>query len=160
MSGETVWSLLWFTLLSTLCLPANTWHGAEWRRTAIHHERPHTCVCPAQSEKRWSCDCSCCRVDCDGSGGPDAEGGELRAVPLLWVATSARSCRNLSKSERHSGECCQHKRKQGVSSCFVFPVLETRRGTFTGHPLVHWRLFILRGQTQQHNPKSDHHLFT
>lgn len=156
--GETVCSLLFFTFtVYTLCLPVSTWRGAECKKTAIHHECPHTSVRPTQSEKSWSCDCSCCRVDCGGGGGPDAEGGELRAVPLWWVAASARSCRNLSKSERHSSE---HKSKQEALSCFVFPVLERRRGTFTGHPLAHRRLFILGAQTQQHNTRSDHHLFT
>lgn len=111
-SQKTVCSLL-FTLLSMLMmsqisiLPVDTWRGAECKRTAIRHECPHTCVCPAQSEKSWSCDCSCRWVDCAGGGGPDAEGVESRAVPLLWVATSARSCRNLSKSERHSSEWTQ-----------------------------------------------------
>lgn len=145
----------------TACLPVNTWRSGECKRTEIRHERPHTSVRPAQSEKRWSCDWSWCRVDC--GGGTDAEGGEPQAGPLLWFAASARSCRNLSKSERHSCKCCQHKSKQEVLGCFVFPVLDTRCGTFTGHPLAHGRLFLLCVQTQQHktqNTRSDHHLFT
>lgn len=142
--------------LYTVCLSVNTWQGGEWKRTEIRHEHPHTSLCPAQSEKSWSCDWSCCRVDC--SGGTDAEGGEPRAGPLLWFAASARSCRNLSKSKRHSRKFCQHTSKQEALHCFVFPVLETRCGTFTGHPLAHRRLFILwcpnTTQDAKHNFRS------
>lgn len=137
-----------YVSLHTVRLPVKTWRGGECKGTEIRHERPHASVPPAQSEKSWSCDWSCCRVDC--GGGTDAEGGDPCAGPLLWFAASARSCRNLSKSERHSSKCCQHKSKQEMSGRFVSPVLEKKReeSTFTGHPLAHGRLFLLCVQTQ------------
>merc|ERR1712098_714327 len=49
-----------------------------------------------QSEKSWSCDLSCCWVDC--GGGLDVEGGTLRVVWPLWSAAIARFSKNFSNS--------------------------------------------------------------
>ena len=95
-------------------LSDNTWLGTACERLKAHFNVMWwhiSLVCPkTQSEKSWSCDLSCCRVD--SAGGLDAEGCALRTGPLLWSAAFARSSRNLSNSERDRWEE-QSERKGG-----------------------------------------------
>jgi len=122
-----------------------TWHSVRLVYISISCRPapiPVVCSC-TQSEKSWSCDLPCCRVDC--GGGLGVEDGTLWMDWLLLSAAFARSSRNLSNSEK---DMCSYEytfmhNKGNILKCYLYRSFCKRKYTFTRHSLANWRLLFL-----------------